>query len=177
MKLFNFLLLFLFINNAFGQDLINLDRKMGFNKFRLETSFNNYKTNLKFLATDKQKVKHYEYIGKDITSIFGITHKSIILSFYNNSLYSISINFNYTTEQEDAILQKKLKELFGYTKTSYDAESESGTESEYALMWKSSKVLLQLGKYKVIPGITIPWVTEIFFLSKKIKAEISDSEF
>ena len=65
--------------NTFSQDLANLDNKMGFNKFKLETSFEIHKSNLKFIIEDRDKVKFYEYTGIDISSVFRVPFEKITL--------------------------------------------------------------------------------------------------
>ena len=158
------------------QDLDNLDRKMGFNKFKLESSFDIYKANLKLNDID-DKVKFYDYTGSDVSSVFGISYDKITLGFYNNKLYTISITFLYTTERDDAILQNKLKELFGFTKTSNDVKTPSGAEYEWAMQWESKKVLLQVEKYNISSKTSPPWLTEIFMYSKKMRSEILNDSF
>lgn len=177
MKFSTSLLVFLISFNLHSQDLTNLDKKMGFNKFKLESSFDIYKTNLKLKTVGDDKVKFYEYTGKDVPSIFGIFQDKVTLGFYNNKLYTISITFIYTTQKDDATLQDKLKELFGYTKTSYDVKISGSAEYEWALQWESKKVLLQLEKYQLGSSTSPPWSTEIFMYSKKIRSEILNDSF
>jgi hypothetical protein len=163
---------------VFCQDLQNLDKKMGFNKFKLESKFDNYKAQLSLLTTDKDGVKFYEYSSNDIPHIFGIPFKNkITLGFYKNLLYSISIGFTYTTENDDLILQEKFKNLFGYTAISYDQHISNISNYEWVMQWDAKRALLQVGKHKLNSEFPLPWTTEIFMVSKKIQSEILNDSF
>lgn len=66
---FRFLLFFYFFSNQiYSQNLSNLDKKYGFNKFKLESSIDIYKSDLKYFYTDKDVfkdgVKYYIYNKK-----------------------------------------------------------------------------------------------------------------
>ena len=93
----NIVLVFLFFIPLIGisQNLNNLDEKYGFNKFKLETSFQTYNKDLEFIYTDKKTgSKHYKYIKKDV-SVFGYNDiEHIGLVFYKNKLYQVYIKIN-----------------------------------------------------------------------------------
>jgi hypothetical protein len=148
---------------------------MGFNKFKLESPFSLYKSHLSFRAASKKNIKFYNYTGTDIPSIFGISYSDIVLGFYKNRLYTISIIFTYTNEEEDELLQTKLTELFGKARTSYDISNRS--EYQWAWEWESKMVLMQLKKYKIEYFKDVPWSTEIFINSKSIDSEILNDSF
>lgn len=162
-------------SNLYCQTNANLDKKMGFNKFKLESSFNTYKSSLTFRMASKSNIQFYDYTGNDIPSIFGVSYDKITLGFYKNRLYTISITFTYTNEEEDMTLQSKLTGLFGEAKTSYDNSNRS--EYKWAWQWEGEKVLMQLKKYKSPSLTNPPWSTEIFMNSKTIQSEILNDSF
>ena len=170
-----FLVLTLSSTHVYSQNKANLDKKMGFNKFKLESSFETYKSNLTFRIASKKNIQFYDYIGTDIPSVFGVSYDKITLGFYKNRLYTISITFTYTTDQDDETLQTNLSALFGKATTSYDYSNRS--EYQWAWQWESEKVLMQLKKYKLATIETPPWSTEIFMNSKAIGAEILNDSF
>ncbi len=170
----SFFILFL---NVTGQNLENLDNKMGFNKFKLESSYDKYKANLKLTIKETNGVNFYDYVGGDIKSVFGVLVKQINLAFYKGKLYSISIEFDYTSEEEDLVLQRHLKELFGITAILKNIKTSSGALLDWVMQWDSKKVLLQIQKYNLLSSTYPGWSTEIFLYSKKIKSEINNDSF
>jgi hypothetical protein len=117
----NLVILFLFFNPIFGfsQNLQNLDLKYGFNKFKLESSIQNYSKDLKYKFTDRKTgTVYYTYEKKDI-NIFGYNEiENIGLGFYKDRLYVINIDM--TPINKDNVyntVYSKLKELFGYPTT------------------------------------------------------------
>ena len=160
-----------------AQNLENLDSKMGFNKFKLESSFDLYKKDLKFDVVNSDDVKFYYYTGKDISSVLGLPFYKINLAFYKKRLYSISITFLYTSPDDNSILQTKLQQLFGHTKILSKVKKEGGSSLDWVMQWTSQKVLLQLQQYDITDSNTQEWTTEIFLYSKGIHSEILNSSF
>ena len=165
------------LNNVYSQDLNNLDNKMGFNKFKLESSFELYKSKLKFTNVGSNKVKLYDYTGDDIKTIFGIPVYKINLAFYKNRLYNISICFLNPNEAEQAKLRGSLIELFGYVVKDNDAKTNSDVEYDWAMLWESKKVRMQVVKYATFHSPTPLWTTEIFMYSKLIHSQVQNDSF
>lgn len=160
---------------ALCQDLSNLDNKMGFNKFKLESSYDLYKSQLNYRLTGQDKVIYYDYNGNDINSVFNVFVKRINLGFYKNMLYTISIDFITVDKEDETILQNELQELFGRQRISYNSSSSIG-EYDWAMQWESKNVILQLDKISCNNNSN-PCEVELFMLSKKLKIEIKNVSF
>jgi hypothetical protein len=167
--------LLLSLTNANSQDLGNLDKKFGFNKFKLESPFSLYGKQLKYKLTGYDKVKYYDYVGNDIGLIFGCIVKGISLGFYNEKLYTISIDFTLNDDEDDIRIQKSLKELFGYQKVDYSNQS-SGTKYEWAVVWKTNKTYLQANKISC-DNLDNPCEVAIFLFSQKLRTELQNNQF
>jgi hypothetical protein len=172
-----FIVFFVILNlsNLHSQDLNNLDKKFGFNKFKLESSFSLYEKQLKFKLTGYDKVNYYDYTGNDIGLVFGCIVKRINLGFYNQKLYTISIDFISNTSGDDMRIQSELKDLFGYQDISYSARS-SDTEYEWAISWKTAKTYLQANKISCTDKNN-PCEVEIFLFSQKLRNEVKNNQF
>lgn len=165
-----------------SQNLNNLDEKYGFNKFKLESSFQNYSKSLELMfPDDKTGVKYYKYVKKDI-SVFGITDiEQIGLGFYKDKLYTIDIVLNpYNRDEVYKTISTKLKELFGYPTlvTSGKDYGERDTRSymENVNQWKTQKTLLGLNNVKC-SSPTRPCTLSIFLVSEVIKRQINNDGF
>ena len=163
------------LSNIYSQDLNNLDKKFGFNKFKLESLFSTYEKQLKFNFMGYDKVKYYEYTGKDIGLVFGCIVKKINLGFYNQKLYTISIDFIANNENDDKRIQSELKGLFGYQNITYSAKS-SDKEFEWAISWKTRKTYLQANKVSCEDKYN-PCEVEIFLYSQKLSSEVKNNQF
>lgn len=169
-------LIFLLLSiTALCQDLSNLDNKMGFNKFKLESSYNLYKSQLKHHLTGPDSVVYYDYSGNDINKVFNVFVKKISLGFYENMLYTISIDFITVGKEDETILQNELQELFGNQKIFYNTSS-SIVEYDWAMQWKSKNAFLQLDKISCNDDSNSCKV-ELFMLSKKLRVEIKNASF
>lgn len=177
---FLFLLSFFSINfNLLGQDLANLDKKYGFNKFKLESNYNLYKDNLKYKNSDpyNDDIKFYDYTRDDDTNtLFGFFVKNINLGFYKKQLYVITIEFLAVVEDyKQKRIQYELKEIFGYQGTSYNVQA-SGLEYDWVLKWETNKTYLQSemiscsSKFKACS-------VNIWLYSKKMRTEINNNKF
>ena len=173
----NYFLLFtvLSLNTIYAQDLYNLDRKFGFNKFKLESSFNLYEKQLRYLFSGSDKVKYYEYKGKDIPFIFGCFVKKINLGFYKEKIYTISIIYITTGDKDEKNIQKGLQELFGYMPIEYNAET-SDLKYDWVILWKTNKTHLQTGKISCDNSYYACEV-ETFLFSRKLRNEINNERF
>ena len=172
-----FIVFFLILNlsNLHSQDLYNLDKKFGFNKFKLESPFSIYEKQLKFNFIGYDKVKYYEYTGKDIGLVFGCIVKKVNLGFYNQKLYTISIDFIANNENDDNRIQSELKGLFGYQNIKYSAHS-SDKEFEWAISWKTEKTYLQANKVSCEDKYN-PCEVQIFLYSQKLRNEVKNNQF
>lgn len=157
-----------------SQDLDNLDKKMGFNKFRLESSYEVYKLKLTYDMTGSDKVNYYKYNDTDIFSVFGVIIDKIILGFYKDKLYTISIEF-FDTDRDEIKLQNELQDLFGRQGIQYNSNSGE-FEYDWVMNWAAKNVYLQLGKLSC-SGKIYPCKLELFMISKKIRAEIKNDSF
>ena len=167
----------IYFNNSIAQDLSNLDKKNGYNKFNLESPYNDYKNDIKFLFEGYDKVKYYKYIKSDISMIFGVKVSEINLGFYKGKLYTISIDLGVTSTSEDMRLQSNLMELFGYQSLMESKSSkDKDFDYEWGLQWISQKVLMQLSKYSCMSK-TSACETELFLYSKKIQQQIKNDSF
>lgn len=160
---------------SYSQDLSNLDKKMGFNKFKLESTFDVNKSNLKFRITGFDKVKYYDYTGNDLHLVFGVFVKRISLGFYKEKLYAICIDFISTDKQDDAIVEKKLIELFGHQKSIYNID-DGDYKYDWTTVWDATRVYMKLDKFSCSSDVT-PCDLSLFMISKKMKAEINNDSF
>lgn len=176
-KLF-FLLGFYFINfNLSGQDLANLDRKYGFNKFKLESNYNLYKDELKYNFSDKDGVKYYYYQGNDVKEIFETAVETINLGFYNQRLYTIAVEFLEKSSYNQKNVQNGLKEIFGYQEVGYKSETKINPDMEWSMKWETNKTYLQVDKVSCKSTNFNSCAFALFLFSKKLKSEILNSKF
>lgn len=176
-RTFRTLLFILFLLNfslIYCQDLTNLDNKFGFKKFKLETPLNLYSKQLKFHLKGYDNVMYYDYIGNDIGLVFGGIVKKINLGFYNQKLYTISIEL-ITDDNDDKRIQKELINLFGYQKVSYSASSDD-TKYDWVISWTTNKTHLQANKVSCTDKYD-PCSVWIFLYSKKLRSEINNNQF
>ncbi len=176
-------ILFLFFNPIFGfsQNLQNLDLKYGFNKFKLESSIQNYSNDLVYISVDKVSgVKFYSYTKKDI-SVFGFKDvKQIWLGFYKDKLYNIDVVLNGGDTMYSTIVPK-LIELFGTPTyfnegSEYFGEQDVKTYMEDPRQWVTLKTLLGINKVKC-NSPSRPCTINIFLVSQKLKKEINNDGF
>jgi hypothetical protein len=175
-KILIFLIYIVFLPQARGQyqGLNNLDKKYGFNKFKLEEPFSNYKSSCKFLYSDNIDigVKKYKYIGPNINNVFGYFEiQNIYLYFYNNKLKEIEIEFNNLTKQNEEYIYNELTKL-------YDSPQKVGRPDEYLeffYAWLSGKTSLYFKKSRYKDGI--PSSTTVNVISFKLVMEIQNSKF
>lgn len=128
------------------QGLENLDMKYGFNKFKLEEPFTKYSSSSKFLYNGPEKgVKTYEYVGPKIEGVFGyFTPKIVNLSFYNEKLSAIEIQFETLSKPNEQFILMELVKLF-------ESPQKVGSPDEYTdffYAWLSDKTTLYYQKWK-----------------------------
>lgn len=177
MKIHPLLLLIFLPTIGYSQNLNNLDEKYGFNKFKLESRYENFKSDLTYLFTDnevyKDGVKYYKYNKNDV-SVFGNKFISEIgLGFYKGKLYTINIDMGMMTDTELSRIFSKFVDLFGEPNVSM---SEPNVDYELRRQWTTPKTLLgferrgRKSNYK-------PSHVNIFLISHKLKKEISNDGF
>ncbi len=169
---------------CFSQNIQNLDLKYGFNKFKLEGSFDKYKKDLEFLdfPINESGVKYYKYIKRDV-SVFGYNDIQLIgLGFYKNKLYTIDIVLNQNSDEKMfSTILSNLKNLFGYPTTVSNGGVDVDGNSTRLYMeninqWKSYKTLLGINKVKC-NSPTRPCTVNIFLVSQIIQREINNDGF
>lgn len=171
-----FPLVLIFLSHAsYCQDLNNLDNKMGFNKFKLESSYDLYKSQLQYYLTGTDKVVYYKYIGNDIIRVFNVFVKDINLGFYNNILYTISIDFIVIDINEERKLRRELQELFGSQELYYNVNNGE-MKYEWVMTWESRNVYLQINK-NYNENKYYPCDVDLFLLSKKLRIEMKNTAF
>jgi hypothetical protein len=160
-----------------GQNLNSLDNKFGFNKFKLESSYELYKRNLSPTLNKSGEplvgfdgVKYYDYTGNDVSMIFGVFIKKIGLGFFKNKLYTISVEFLSIGKNDENRLISGFKEMFGYQPTDNDKDRE------WVLKWETQKTYLQLEKYSC-ENLSDPCLLDLFLFSKKMRSAVNDSQF
>jgi len=176
-----FLSIFLFFGwsiNSYSQNLENLDLKYGFNKFKLESSFQNYQEDLEYFKTLDNGVKLYRYTKRDI-NIFGFSDiQQINLGFYKNKLYTIDISMGVLTFLNDdemySTIFVKLVELFGSPNQTSPGDSEKGLED--INQWVTKKTGLGLEK-NLCSSIVRPCTVNIFLISQVIQRQINNDGF
>lgn len=172
----------LFISTfIYSQDLSNLDRKYGFNKFKLESSLQTFQKDLTYRFTD-EGIKYYIYNNNDI-KVFGMdVIDRIYLSFYQNKLYNIDIRIKKSSLDKNywSILEK-LKELFGkptniFANHQNNKEKESNDFIELASQWETDNTSMGLHKIKCNSPLD-PCMVNLFLISNKIKNKINNDGF
>jgi hypothetical protein len=160
-----------------SQDLDNLDEKYGFNKFKLESSFENFKSDLIYLFTDdnvyKDGVKYYKYKKRDV-SVFGYKNLNEVgLGFYKNKLYTINLDLGVVPDVEFSRIYLKLVDLFGEPNVS---RHDFKDDYENRVQWSTNKTLLGFEKRKCNSNYN-PCHLGIFLISLKMKNKILNDGF
>lgn len=159
----------LFNLNAFGQGLKNLDKSFGINKFKLETLYSLYEKDLKYFDTNEQGVEFYIYTKSDISEVFGVNVKEIGLGFYENQLYTISIDFGIIEKQKNLKLVENIVAQYDTPKI-----SENFNERIWVAEWITGKIYLQASEYSCSSDLTsiLRCKTQLFIYSKNLKRKI-----
>jgi len=166
-------LAYLVVQPAFSQDLDNLDSKFGVNKFKLESDISLYKGNLAFDLKGDDKVAYYMYKGNDFKSLFGVALSYCALGFYENKLYSISIQFGLLPKRDEDLLHYKLKELFGVPNFGI---GKTPINYLWHYKWETTKTYLGFEKLSEDSDYK-PGHVSIFMLSSKMNSQINNDNF
>lgn len=156
---------------AFNQ-YTSIDTKYGFNRFKLESSYELEKSNLEFIFQGKTDgVKYYKYKKSDVNDVFGEKFRELNLGYYKNQLYTINIDFGYLPKESESMIMVKMAEIFGRphilgTKTPYDN----------GYLWTGDKSVMQLGRYSN-EYLKDPLGVELFMISKILDSKIKQDSF
>jgi hypothetical protein len=113
MKYSHLLILLLVLSNlTFGQGLALLDSHNGFKNFKLESSFDNYKSVLKYTSEEKG-IKSYDHISPSSITFQKSNPKVASFDFYNSQLYDIMLFFEDYEGMSYKRIIGELKILFG----------------------------------------------------------------
>lgn len=181
MKQLKFIPVFFVLLNSFtsqSQDIQNLDTKYGFKKFKLESSYDLYKSQLKLIQNQEKKA-YYEFTGTEYSEIFGYKVNNINLCFYKNKLYEISIEYDLKTEEYKTDIIRHLESLFGTTEQKFEDSVIEWEPKEYGwnYFWEGKKTLLNFSKDKKERYAHGPTSISILIRSKVIKNQIANDEF
>jgi hypothetical protein len=96
-------LFLIFLCKIYGQSINNLDIKNGFRHLKFGSHANQISNIIKSQSQflDNPRVIEYNYIGTDISTVFGVNVESINLSFFDDKLFSISVNFGSMSNSID----------------------------------------------------------------------------
>ncbi|WP_297510183.1 hypothetical protein [Flavobacterium sp.] len=171
------LIIFTFLSSLtlFSQTNANLDKKNGFNKFKLGSNTELHKKNLKYFAKNKDNVTFYYYIGSDIQNVFNVKIDKILLGYYKNKLYTISIDFGVLNDSVSGKLIRELEKIFGDVEIETNEKSET-FEYEWVAAWSTDNIHMQINKMSCSFEFK-PCSVSIFLNSKKIEQEIQNDKF
>jgi hypothetical protein len=162
----------IFSISAISQNLQNLDKKYGINIFKLGSPYTQYASNCNYEFTSKDGVKYYFYKKPLNVKIFNFFADSVLLGFYKDKLYTISIDLMLLISDDDVkSLLKNLEGLFGKgTMAPYDEMFDIG------YFWKTSKTYLGFQKVSCSASFK-PCSTNIYLISKSIDEQIKSDGF
>jgi len=149
--------------NMFGQGRKSLDNENGLLKFKLGSSINLYKKDIKYYWIDEKGREAYDYIRGDIKQVFGRTVKSINLMFVDDKLYNINISFGVLSKSEQW-------DLIDFLQKKYDVPKIVREPDQYrqlAVVWETGKVLLQMDEYECTSPV-MGCETDVFINSKSL---------
>ncbi len=162
----------LFSISANCQNLANLDKKYGINIFKLDTPFSQYSSNCTYEMTSEDGVKYYYYKKPLNVKIFNFFANNVLLGFYKDKLYTITIDVMLViTDNDFKSLLKNLEGLFGRGIISPNDEM-----FEFSYFWKTSKTYLGLQKVSCSSTFK-PCTTHIYLISNSIDEQIKSDGF
>ncbi|MBA7538573.1 hypothetical protein ES705_30850 [subsurface metagenome] len=171
-KLLGILILVCLSNIIIAQNLSNLDSKYGIKKFKLESSYDNYKSSLE-LELDG-KVKYYKYVGSDIQSVFGQDISKVILGFYKNKLYYVNLILDDSQPIYSDLVYDKLKQLFGSTEKA-TTFNKGPLSYDWAYFWQTKKTYLSFDKQ--LPNNQQAGRVTIWMISNVLDDQIAADDF
>jgi hypothetical protein len=164
MKTTNGLLIVIMIlsQSLFSQGRKSLDNEFGIKLFKLESSIKIYENDIKYFWIDDKGTEYYNYTKGDIKLLYGKNIKNINLSFVDNKLYNITIDFGILNSTEKW-------ELIELLKSKYDVPEmfQPNGNLNYGAKWETGKVYMQLEEYSnSSPAFTNQ--TQLFIMSKSL---------
>ena len=154
-KIVTVLLIFLFSGSILAQDIDDLDKKNGFNQFRLGDSYIKWQSDLKLTEFEfhTPNTKVYFYEGNCCQSLFGYKIEGIFMTFQNDKLVSLDISIDRERYRQDSQVledcQKRLKSmmrslvaLYGVPQSVSEPKDLSRENPTYILGWIGEKVIL-----------------------------------
>jgi hypothetical protein len=156
-----------------AQNLSNLDAKYGIKNFKLESSYDNYKSNLK-LELDDGRVKYYNYVGTDVQSIFGHDIRKITLGFYKSKLYYIRLDLDDSKPVYSDLVYENLKQLFGSAERGYGIK-KGPLKYDWVYVWQTQKTYLCFDKQ--LPNELQPGSIAIWMMSNILGNQIVIDDF
>ena len=130
---------------SFGQTTKRLDDLNGFKEFKFGTLSKAYSSLQEKNILHLKGVKQYKYIGSDYKYLYGVPIRYIIVSFFRDKLYSISIYFGIDNSQyslEQFILIKTNFET-NFGSDYYGVEKTSQANIVNGCIWEGQKVRLE----------------------------------
>lgn len=144
---------------CFSQSTAQLDTKYGFKHFIFNTPPSKYKTEItKSQSWDpNSKITEYEYTGGKMNNLFGVTVDKIKLTYYENKLANIQIQFgNLDTEFKQDEYERvlySLQKLYG------QGNSMSVNDQDFILYggrkWVGKKVTMEVLRLYYKPGNSV----------------------
>lgn len=157
-----------------SQTLAELDKKFGINKFKLESSFDLYKSDLELTLEDDDKVKYYYYKTDDIKNLYDVEINDIYVGFYKNEMCSIQFTFKPTNKANEEQILNKFKRIFGNPKMGAIKNVKKKMSWKYE--WKTNKT--ELVYYKLSPeSIVNPNYLNVRMDSAKLRLQIDKDNF
>jgi len=172
-----FLTFFTTATFCFSQGTAQLDAKYGFKHFIFYTSPSKYSSEIiKIKSWDPNpKISEYEYVGGKLNDLFGVVIDKVSLTYYENKLASIRIDFG-NSEQE--FIQGDFERILYSLKNLYGNGNGLSFDDEDFIMyggrkWIGKKVSLEILRLKYKDNNILGYISlsEISLFNKRIKDE------
>lgn len=135
-------------NSTFSQTISQLDSKYGFKHFIFNTPPSKYKSEITKTSSwdPNSKIAEYEYTGGKLNDLFGVPVTKISLTYYEDKLASIQIQFGdideeFKQDQYERVLYS-LQKLYG------QGNSMSVSDQDFILYggrkWLGKKVTMEV---------------------------------
>ena len=185
MKYIYIIILILLTQTTFSQTINDLDIKNGFRNFKLGSSPLQNKNIAKsnFQNPSFPGVVSYDYIGTDLSSIFGVKVESIELSFFKNKLFSITVSFG---EVGESFQLHEFNSIQAFLEGTYGTKWVSPSNNEGIInngsIWDGKNVRLELLRLDYSKSKTKPreygFISGyIHVMSKSLMKEMYNSNF
>lgn len=175
MKLFLAIIILVISYGLSAQNLANLDKKFGINKFKLESDYSEYKSDLEYDMSSSDGVKYYKYRRSSEISIFNEPVSKVSLGFYKSKLYTISIEFESYDNDRMLKVRDKIQELFGFGFYG-DSDSDYPFKYQWSHLWKTKKTYLGLNKASCLSEYKA-CICNLYMISLEMKEKIQLDSF